>query len=240
MGETYDESVDVYSFSILLLAMAVEGNLTEWFLKRYQASHWHHKSTRNPKKKSPKILKALRMLWEEGWRPYNPDDENNDDGAKNENEGGGCEPLSFVPTTIRSLIVRCGSHDPSTRPTFEEIMDDLEGPVLNEVSSGVLGPDRKRKPFVRHDPLAAGSVIASGKSAGDAKKVGKTARPYSNASPAYERGGRPSLAPSPSLEETYQSRQEAMPLGDEEEQAEVSRTNNPMRILSGGVGVTAI
>ena len=79
MGETYDESVDVYSFSILLLAMAVEGNLTEWFLKRYQASHWHHKSTRNPKKKSPKILKALRMLWEEGWRPYNPDDENNDE-----------------------------------------------------------------------------------------------------------------------------------------------------------------
>ena len=148
-GEVYDESVDVYSFAILLLAMAVEEDLLSWFQKRYEA-------TVKKSKKPPKIMKVLRSVWEDGWRPYSAEDA---EAANNTAPSGGAgegvvgdDPLSFAPPSIRSLIIRCGNHDPKARPTFEEIMEELEGPVLEEIMEGFAPfPDdpNRRMPFKR-------------------------------------------------------------------------------------------
>ena len=60
-GEPYDESVDVYSFGILLLDMAVDEEITDFFTERYRISLG--------KKRTPSIIKALRAVSEDGWRP---------------------------------------------------------------------------------------------------------------------------------------------------------------------------
>ena len=48
-GEVYDESVDVYSFGIVLLNMAVQEEITSWFCERYRIAFG--------KKKAPKSKK---------------------------------------------------------------------------------------------------------------------------------------------------------------------------------------
>ena len=165
VGEVYDESVDVYSFAILLLAMAVETDLPEWFEQRYKT--FQEKKKRKKLKRPPKIMRVLRAVWEDGWRPYDHDDEedDNDEEDKASSEdleqqqqsregGGGSGPLFFVPPSIRSLIVRCGSHDPKARPTFEQIMEELEGPVVAEVVRGYAPFSKyphRRLPFKRRD-----------------------------------------------------------------------------------------
>ena len=151
-GETYNESVDVYSFAILLVAMAVEADMPEWFQKRYAATMMEKKK----KKRAPNIMRVLRSAWEEGWRPYDASSKENGGGNEvgSEDLEGGDDPLSFVPPSIRSLIVRCGSHDPKARPTFEQIMEELEGPVVAEVVRGYAPFSKyphRRLPFKRRD-----------------------------------------------------------------------------------------
>ena len=46
----YDESVDVYSFAIVLLAMAVEEDMPEWFQKRYAATMMDAKKKKKPRR----------------------------------------------------------------------------------------------------------------------------------------------------------------------------------------------
>ena len=110
-GEVYDESADVFSFAILLLAMAVEEDLPTWFQERYQATivtstdndvdDNNKKKEKKRKKKPPGIMRVLRSVWEGGWRPYDAGS-----GASSVDEGGR-DPLAFAPSTIRSLIARC-------------------------------------------------------------------------------------------------------------------------------------
>ena len=85
-GEVYDESVDVYSFAIVLLAMAVEEDMPEWFQKRYAATMMDTKKKK--KKKPPKIMKVLRSVWEEGWRPYDGVSTKENGGASSRDGGG--------------------------------------------------------------------------------------------------------------------------------------------------------
>jgi serine/threonine protein kinase len=219
VGEVYDESVDVYSFAILLLAMAVETDLPEWFEQRYKT--FQEKKKRKKLKRPPKIMRVLRAVWEDGWRPYDHDDEEDDndeeDKARSEDleqqqqsreGGGGSGPLFFVPPSIRSLIVRCGSHDPKARPTFEQIMEELEGPVLEEILEGYApfpeDPNRK-VPFKRRAILPPAA-----EEGGDGKRDdGAETR-------------RPSLAPS--LEGTFGSGSSF----EEGDASEFNTSSNPM------------
>ena len=210
-GEVYDESVDVYSFAILLLAMAVEEDLPSWFQKRYEETV---KKSRKPQK----IMRILRLVWEDGWRPYNAEDAeevNNPAPSGGDGKGGdgegvvGGNPLSFAPPTIRSLIVRCGSHDPKARPTFEQIMEELEGPVLEEILEGYApfpeDPNRK-VPFKRRAILPPAA-----EEGGDGKRDdGAETR-------------RPSLAPS--LEGTFGS---GSSFGEGDDAVEFNVSSNPM------------
>ena len=177
LSEVYDEKVDVYSFGLVLLSLAVDTDLPTFFSERYAAAF--------RKKKPPKqMMRVLRPVWEAGWRPYLPGtgidagkeagdeagnaamkavhDKRSGDGAEKEKqsgtqrqeqelddeEAGADDPLWFVPSTVKSLIVRCGSHDPSSRPSFDEIMGELDGVVLQELQAA----GRVHRPFKRHPP----------------------------------------------------------------------------------------
>jgi serine/threonine protein kinase len=110
-GEHYDEKVDVYSFGLTLMEMCVEGPLLDFIGKRWVIAF--------DKKKIPKAaMRIIRPMTEDGWRPVT--DEN---------------PISFAPPTINSLIVRCCDHDPSQRPSFIQILEELNGKCKKEIES---------------------------------------------------------------------------------------------------------
>ena len=148
-GDIYDESVDVYSFGIVLLDIATDTEIVTFFTERYQIAFGT--------KKVPKIMKALRAISEDGWRPHRRSTikiksnhtigEEPEDGMFFDEEQREVleevEPLNFAPMAIRSLIERCCDHDPRKRPSFAEIIDELAGPVTKEV-------EEASAPFVRH------------------------------------------------------------------------------------------
>ncbi len=50
MGEAYDESVDVYSFGMLLLAMMVDGDILDFIGERYRIAFGKKKAPKQPSK----------------------------------------------------------------------------------------------------------------------------------------------------------------------------------------------
>ena len=190
MGEYYDESIDVYSFAIVLLVITMDDDPASWFLERFKQTHPSFEAKKKTGKR-PRIMKVLRAVWEEGWRPYDTlQSEDSDPSSPARGKGGDDDnnPLSFAPSSVRSLIVRCGSQDAKARPTFEQIMEELEGTVAAEVTRGApcARDPRRRLLFLRHphEEVPGSSII-----------------PGVNESGHHHR---PSLGgPSPSLEETY-------------------------------------
>ena len=111
-GDVYDESVDVYSFGLLLVCMATHVNIVDFLLQRWAKSH--------NKAKVPKSLaKPFRDITENGWRPVTVD-----------------EPIPGAPSTISSLIVQCCSADPLLRPAFKAIIAELDGSCRAEIEAG--------------------------------------------------------------------------------------------------------
>lgn len=107
-GDLYDESVDVYSFGITLLAMAVEEPLLDFIGARWCVSFG--------KKQPPKqVMRLIRAMTEDGWRPVSADN-----------------PIDNVPRALCALMERCCNQDPSSRPRFEDILLELTGGSLKE------------------------------------------------------------------------------------------------------------
>lgn len=104
-GELYDERVDVYSFGLVLLAMALREPLADFLLA----------SWKRPKKRAGGVIRMLLDLSTTGWRP-----EIDDIGA----------PLAIV-----GLIKRCFSQDAELRPNFVEIISCLSGPCKAEIDT---------------------------------------------------------------------------------------------------------
>jgi serine/threonine protein kinase/membrane protein implicated in regulation of membrane protease activity len=109
-GEAYDETVDVYSFGLILLDLCIEDTLTQYIGARWAKDH---------DKKIPKQpMRFIRAMTEEGWRPldhkaeYLPDD---------------------VPKSIIELIILCFDHDPTKRPKFAQVLEALKGPCYKEI-----------------------------------------------------------------------------------------------------------
>ena len=105
-------SLQVYSFGLVLLALAVEAPLVDWIGERYRV----HSG------KKPKLaMRFIRRMVEDGWRPVTLEIGNN---------------LPAAPRTVLDLIVRCCAHDPAARPSFEQALHELKGRVAAEVQAG--------------------------------------------------------------------------------------------------------
>jgi len=120
-GATYDQAVDVYSFGILLVNMAVrEFGLVPFMLDRWQAAA---EESEVPNLNSESFRRVMRSVWEDGWRPFSVND-----------------PLPNAPLAINGLAIRCCAHDPSARPTFRVILEELSGACLEELQAGGYEP----------------------------------------------------------------------------------------------------
>ena len=108
LGDFYDESVDVYSFGLTILAMSVEESLLDFIGARWCVSF----GKKQPPKQAMRLIKAMT---EDGWRPVSADN-----------------PVDNVPRVLCELIERCCNQDASLRPRFEDILLQLTGGPLKE------------------------------------------------------------------------------------------------------------
>ena len=114
-GESYNESVDCYSFGMTLLDMATDTPILGFIGEQWCRDFGKAKAPKQP-------MRMIRKMQEEGWRPVTA-----------------LKPISFAPTTINSLIVRCCAPNPGDRPTFPEILDELNGVCKVEIDRGAFG-----------------------------------------------------------------------------------------------------
>jgi serine/threonine protein kinase len=138
-GELYDESVDVYSFGMLLLSLAMKGGDIRQFLKRrWEEDHAPTLTTAldltagsAASSHGPVTLgQIVKGLWD-GWRPCS-------------NASG--REVPCAPAAVTGLVVRCCAHDPAQRPSMREVLVELMGRCAEEVEA--------KGPFGTWDPLA--------------------------------------------------------------------------------------
>lgn len=109
-GDNYDEKVDVYSFGLVLLGMAVGGSLLDFIGERWRVHHG--------KSSAPKNVNRLINAMHGGWRPVSAE-----------------SPVPATPSSINALIIMCCIDDPTRRPTFNEILSELGGSCESEISA---------------------------------------------------------------------------------------------------------
>ena len=86
---------------------------------------------------------------DEGWRPFSTADS-----------------LPNTPEAVNDLAARCCAHDPSARPTFRVILDELTAPCLEDVepTSSMVGDAQRVEPRGAASPipsLSGGSLPGS-------------------------------------------------------------------------------
>ena len=126
-GDAYDETVDVYSFGMTLLTMAVSEPLLDFLGARF----CHAFNKKKPPRNANRIVRAIS---EDRWAPVNL----------------GEYRVARAPPTINALIVDCCAADASERPSFEEVLEALSEEAdaeINGVKPGGGDP---------HDPEAGG------------------------------------------------------------------------------------
>jgi len=119
----------------VLLDLATEGELLEFIGERWRSD--------NKKARAPTAaMRVIRPMTEEGWRPVT--DQN---------------PVPLSPPSVNTLLVRCCSHAPTGRPSFAEVVRDLEGICAKEVAAAT-------EPFKRYaspePPAASGGGGSDG------------------------------------------------------------------------------
>jgi serine/threonine protein kinase len=144
-GEDYDESVDVYSFGMILVSMAVrEQGIVPFISHRWQAAF---QAQTVPDPNSIGFRRVMKCLWDEGWRPFSTND-----------------ALPNAPLSMNELAVRCCDHEPAARPSFQDILAVLTGACLEEVE--------REGPFVGLDDRAClqGATLTPVDSSEDARR----------------------------------------------------------------------
>jgi len=123
--EKYNESVDVYSFGMLLVSVAAAsttGASIVQFIKTRWAQHVSVEARRQLVLRAG-MRGAMSAITTAGWRPFSAE-----------------HGLPGTPPTVNELAMRCCSHDPSARPSFQNIVECLERTCADEVNSGWEGP----------------------------------------------------------------------------------------------------
>ena len=115
-GESYDEKVDVYSFSMMLLDMAAPAGLMS-FIGAQWADETRSRGARSSPSQEDSLLQSIREMWRGGWRPVDEDNPS----------------VPSAPPAVAALIAACAQHDPSKRPSFQAVLEALTGPVSAQV-----------------------------------------------------------------------------------------------------------
>ena len=108
-GVRYDEKVDVYSYGLILMAMAVDVPLLDFISQQWCFAFGKKKAPSQP-------MRVIGKMTDGSWRPVTTDN-----------------PIAHAPPTINSLIIRCCKQDPDERPSFEEILHELTGICKHEI-----------------------------------------------------------------------------------------------------------
>ena len=143
-GEAYDEKVDIYSFGVTLLDMAVEDELSAFIGERWRMAFGEEKV---PSPTSIAFNRVLRPIWEDGWRPVDPAD---------------ASSLPWAPPTVVILIDQCCHHDPAARPSFDDILRVLTGACTHEIEGNFFGRSAEFRP--RSTLTRPGDSLLSGAS----------------------------------------------------------------------------
>jgi serine/threonine protein kinase len=169
-GEAYDETIDVYSFGILLIDMASYEGLSVFLRGRWCAD------AVDPKVVHPgevDVRRVLLTMWDQGWRPVTA-----------------ANGIPAAPPSVVALLQRCFAHDPRERPPFPEVLH-----VLTSVStSDEAGAYRRVRPQAAADRDRTTLIARGSATTVDDLAVGRDGDRYSSrgslASP------RPSVQPS--------------------------------------------
>ena len=137
-GEEYGEKVDVYSFGVLLLCVAVEQSITEFIGQRWCA---HFDKSRIPNTNTIAFNRVLAPIWEGRWKPVSE-----------------AAPVPQAPPAVSALISRCTSFSPELRPSFSEVLAALTGPVMSEVIGSPVAFTRVAPPSPTQLPAAVPKV----------------------------------------------------------------------------------
>jgi serine/threonine protein kinase len=126
--ESYDETIDVYSFGLMLLDMAVHGGLLDLVRGRWFVCHnaddgrcSSASEIERACKDHVDIRRVLRSMWDKQWRPVS-------------DEWG----IPAAPLSVVELIVACCAHDPAQRPSFSDIFHQLAGRFAAEIEAGAF------------------------------------------------------------------------------------------------------
>jgi len=160
-GEKYDEKVDVYSFGLVLLDMATEESLIDFIGERWRI--YNNKKVK-PKQPMRFIRSMTEDGWRpvtihdiKGNDDEEEDDETSSssysNSSKKQQEGPHrflrdqssvlttqddvslIEILPLAPKTIMHLIIKCFDHNPESRPSFIDILNELEYNCSNEINT---------------------------------------------------------------------------------------------------------
>ena len=99
---------------MLLTALCQEDDLATFLVKQW------NKSAKKQSKPDAAILRALRDIWSNTWRPV-------------------IIPTLDIPTcppTIAALIIKCTSYDAIDRPSIQSVVADLTGQCAVEIETG--------------------------------------------------------------------------------------------------------
>ena len=147
-GEKCDESCDTYSFGMLLLDMAVEPDILSFVVDRWnQRAHVVEDEPREPiipvssfsssfssgSARCSDSREALVAITHDRWRPV---------GLQRPEES-----IAFAPPVINELILRCCDAVAPMRPSFRNIVKDIEGKLLKEINEG----SRRGAPYGRRE-----------------------------------------------------------------------------------------
>lgn len=119
-GDKYDESVDVYSYGLMLMDCCMVQPLLDYLKERFKQDF--------EKKRSPNWMKVVHGMKEKGWEPA---------------------VFPTAPEGIKDLVHQCCNLPPGERPTFDDIVHILTGEIAREVaSSGSASFPRVPEPVV--------------------------------------------------------------------------------------------
>jgi hypothetical protein len=93
--------------------MAVQQDILEFIGERWVVAFGKKKAPTQP-------MRLIRPMTENGWRPVTPEN-----------------PITFAPKTINALLMKCCSHDPTARPSFAQVVAELEGACEEEIGKSL-------------------------------------------------------------------------------------------------------